>query len=64
MWFVWTLIAARTLRTLNTVCFVKGKYVSVWEGKNVEFRRMRLDEMDGTSVGIAEWCARACVAKQ
>ena len=38
--------------------------MSVWEGKNVEFRKMRLDEMDGISVWIAEWCARACVAEQ
>ena len=38
--------------------------MSVWEGKNMEFQKMRLDEMDGISVWIAEWCARTCVVEQ
>ena len=36
----------------------------VWEGKMLNFRKMSLDGMDGTSVGIAKWCARTCVVEQ
>ena len=49
--FVWTLIAARTLRIFYTIQLVlKRKGVRVWEGIKVDFRKMSLDGMDGISV--------------
>ena len=46
--FAWTLIDARTLRTLYNL-FYKEK-VCVWEEIKVDFRKMSLDGMDGISV--------------
>ena len=61
---VWTLIAARTFRTLNTTCFIKKMCACVGRDKSGKFWKMSLDGMDGISVWIAEWCARTCVVEQ
>ena len=34
----------------GTTCFIKGKCVSVWEGRMWNFWKQKKDEMDGTSV--------------
>ena len=63
---VWTLIAARTLRTLNTIQLVlyKEKVSVCGKGKMWNFWKISLDGMDGISVWIAERCARTCVVEQ
>ena len=48
--FVWTLIAARTLRIFYKIQIIYKEKVCVWEGIKVDFRKMSIDGMDGISV--------------